>query len=116
MVTVEERRTDRDLRAPHRLADDREQRSPEHGERDANEDDVVVEKRRLATHHALELRACLEVLEPRRDEECRHRDREDEERREPRPNRRLGERMHALDHATARNERAKDREQERRHD
>ena len=59
--------------AAHPLGDDREERSPEHGERDADEHEIVVEKRRLAAHHALELRLRLEVLEPRRDEVDRRR-------------------------------------------
>ena len=57
---IEERRADRDLGAPHQLGQDREERSPEHREGDADEQQVVEEKRRLAAQHRLELHLGLE--------------------------------------------------------
>ena len=110
---VEERRADGDFVVRHRLAENREERSPEHGERDADEQQVVEEEARLATHEALELRLRLEIVEPRRDEIHGERNREHEKAEEPVADARLRERVHARDDAAARDERAEDRQQER---
>ena len=80
---MEERRPHRDFLAAHPLAQNRKERSPQHRERDADEQQIVVEKGRLTTHHAFQPRLRLEVLEARRDEIGGDRDRDGEKRGKP---------------------------------
>src|SRR2546430_5968083 len=64
-ILVEERRADGDLRPLHQLREDREQRTPQHRERDPHEQEVVEEEARLAAHHRLELRFSREQRQAR---------------------------------------------------
>ena len=92
---IEERRPDRDLGAAHRLGDDREERAPEHRERDADERQVVEQECRLAADQRLQLHFRLEHRPAGVQQREREHRRYQQQRQEEVADIRLGERMHA---------------------
>ena len=108
---IEEGRADRDLRALDRLGENRKQRAPEHGEGDTDEQQIVEEKAGLTAHHRLEGGFGLEQRQPVHVQDSTGDRGHKEEAEEEVADARLRERVHARDHARARDERAKNRQQ-----
>ena len=113
---IEERGADGNLAAPHQLGENREQRAPKDGERDAHEQQVIEEEGSFPADHGVELRVGLE----QRPAGIKQREAEGtgdhQEREEEVADIRLGKAVHARNHARPGNERAEDAQQERAHD
>src|SRR4029077_11809297 len=95
------------------LRDDRPDLAPEDRQAERDEEQVVVEERRLARDRRLELRPGAEERQPPEDQHERKERREDDEAEEPAADRALGKAVDRLDHARARQEGAKNGELER---
>ena len=92
----------------HRIDD-----SPQDREAEGEQEQVVVEERRLPRDGRLELRRRAELGQPPEHDRERHGDRHGDECEEPRPDRALRERVDRVDDAGSREERPEQRERER---
>src|SRR5205807_5817807 len=101
---------DRHGLTPDRLGDEREGDSPEDRQREGDEQEVVVEKGRLARDDRLELRLRAQQRETPEDERERGRRDEADEAEEPWADRALRERVDRDEDAGACEERAEDRQ------
>ncbi len=102
---------DRARLTAHRLRQQRIHDAPEDRQAERDEQQVVVEERRLARHERLELRSRAQQRQPVVDEPDRKDGADADEAEEPAAERALRERVDRVDHARAREERAEDREQ-----
>ena len=103
---------DRPRLAAHSLRQQWVHDAPEDRQAERDEQQVVVEKRRLARDERLELRPRAQQRQAHVDEDHGEGRHEDDEAQEPAAERALGERVDRVDHPGAGEERAEDREAE----
>ena len=107
---VEVRTSDRQAVAVDRLGQQREHRAEQDDEAEGGEQQVVGEEGALTRDRRVDRPRRPQAVAPPSDQHHRDEDDESEEREDPRPDRRLGERVHGVEHARARQERAEDRQ------
>ncbi len=113
---VEKRRTNGDLHTAHRLGQERKDRTPEYGEGDPDENEIIEEEGRLSGEQRIESIGAFQNRQSPQQESHRDADHERKKDDEKRPESGLRERMNRGDHAAAREKGPENRQAEGQND